>query len=230
MFRRFLLAAIPFVAAGALLLPATASASVNSTTYYADYTANDVSGAHDGTWFGTPMYAAGFTGKAGDGAFSFDGDGSEILMDQSVGAFGTAPATIKFAFQSSYSATEGSIMSERSDCENVSEGWWDVRIDTAGHLVVEFGGNTYIGLTGTHDIADGLWHRVVIHRDYSGVTVYVDDQLDAQGSVAPANIDPSVPFGIDNSPCINQDPTRPLVGNVDEVSVSYVSSTNNGTH
>jgi hypothetical protein len=227
MVRKLWLAATPFVAAAALVMPATATASVESSTYHADFTANDVSGAHDGTWYGTASYSTGFTGKATDGAFSFNGDGSEILMDPTVGSFGTRPATIKFDFQSSYSATEGSIMGERSGCYNVPEGWWDVRIDTAGHLVVEFGGNTYIALNGTHDIADGQWHRVVIHRDNTGVTVSVDDQLDAQGSVSPANIQPSVPFGIDNSPCIYEDPTQPLQGNVDEVSISYVSSSNN---
>jgi len=226
---------VSLLAVSALCTPATASATVSNVTYHADGTANDVSGNHDGTWVGTARYAPGFTGRPGDQAFSFNGDGSYIRTDLTVGSLGTAPSTISFDFRSSSSpATDESIMGARSSCDSVAsgEGWWDVRIVPGGNLFVEFGvvPTSYVPLFGSHDIADGLWHEVVIHRDYSGITVYVDGQLDAEGPPVAGNIDPSVPFSIDNDPCIGVDGTQPLVGNIDEVNVKYVSSTNNGHH
>lgn len=241
MLRRALLATGP--ARGALLLsllavcglgmPAAASATVTSVTYHADGTANDVSGNHDGTWVGTARYAPGFTGRPDDQAFSFNGDGSYIPTDRTVGSLGTAPSTISFDFQSSSSpATVESIMGARSSCGGVpsGEGWWDVRLLAGGGLAVEFGivPTSYVPIIVSQDIADGLWHQVVIHRDYSGITVYVDGQLDGQGPPVLGNIDPSVPFSIDHDPCTGEDGTQPLLGNIDDVSIKYVSSTNNG--
>jgi len=240
MFRRALLATglargvvlLSLLTVCGLSIPATASATVSDVTYHADGNANDVSGTHDGTWVGTARYASGFTGSPGNQAFSFNGDGSYISTDLTVGSLGTGPATISFDFQSLASGRQESIMGARYACvaKPYSEGWWDVRVRAAGNLVVEFGAapNVYVPLVGSHDVADGLWHQVVIHRDYSATTVYVDGQLDAQGPPVPGNIDPSVPFSIDHDPCVGTDPTQPLIGNIDNVNINYVSSTNNG--
>jgi hypothetical protein len=214
------------VLAGLLLVAAVAQAASASTiTYHADFNANDVSGTHDGTWVGTQSYATGFTGIAGDGAFAFGGDGSRIVMDKSVGAFGTLPATISFDIQTANALTQQSVMGERSVCGNASEGWWDIRQGfVGGHpgaVLVEFGdGTTYTNVNGVRSIADGNWHNVVVHRNNSGATLTIDGVLDGSTTSAPANINPSVPFGLDNSPCIGADPTTRLHANVDEINIT----------
>jgi hypothetical protein len=214
------LAALLLVAAGAQ------AASASTITYHADFNASDVSGTHDGTWFGTANYAEGFTGAAGDGAFAFSGDGSSILMDQTVGAFGTDPATISFEIQTTNRFSQQSVMGERSTCDNAPEGWWDIRQGAVGDgshpgaVLVEFGGNTYTGVVGQRDIGDGSWHNVVVHRDSSGITLTIDGVPDGSASIAPADINPSVPFGVDNSPCIFADRTIPLAANVDEINIT----------
>jgi hypothetical protein len=201
------------VLAGLLLLAAApqAGAALTTTIYHADGTANDVSGNHDGTWFGTARYASGYTGGAGDQAFSFNGDGSSILMDSAVGAFGTTPI-----------------------CDNALEGWLDIRQGLYGDqthpgaILVEFGGTSYMGVGGSRNIADGAWHQVVVTRDASGVvTLTIDGTVDASGSGATESIAPTVPFGVDNSPCIySGDSTIPLgsdpmAANVDEINIGY---------
>lgn len=212
-----------------LLVGAPAGAASSTVTYHADFTANDVSGAHDGTWVGTARYAPGVTGAAGDGAFAFTGDGSSILMDQSVGTFGTDQATISFDVQTTYSGFQQSLMGERSVCNNPAEGWWDIR-ETRGAINVEFGGAaSYINAIGNTNISDGLWHHVVVTRDGSGVTIKVDGVLDADAVGPPADINPSVPFGVDNSPCIGVDGTQPMQGNIDEINVTRGSPTPTST-
>src|SRR5262245_43666979 len=108
--------AIGVVAAGAMALGAQAAAAASTITYHADFNANDVSGTHDGKWTGKARYATGFTGGPLDGAFAFIGDRARIGMDNSVGRFGTDPATISFEVQTSYTASQQSIMGERSVC------------------------------------------------------------------------------------------------------------------
>jgi hypothetical protein len=223
--------AILGVFAGLLVVVVGAQAASASTiTYHADFNTNDMSGTHDGTWFGTASYAAGFTSAPGDGAFAFSGDRSSILMDQSVGAFGTDPATISFEIQTTNAFTQQSVMGERSACGNASEGWWDIRQGTIGDgthpgaVLVEFGGNNYAGVGGTRNIGDGSWHSVVAHRDNSGITLTIDGSPDGSVSVAPANINPSVPFGVDNSPCIGADSTIPLQANIDEINITRIAN------
>jgi hypothetical protein len=220
--------AILGVFAGLLLVGVGAQAASASTiTYHADGNANDVSGTHDGTWSGTAAYTTGFTAALGDQSFAFSGDGNSILMDQSVGAFGTDPATISFEMQTGNASTQQSVMGERLSCDSPPEGWWDIRQGTIGDgshpgaVLVEFGGNNnYAGVGGTRNIADGGWHSVVAHRDDVGITLTIDGSPDGSVSTAPANVNPSVPFGIDNSPCIHADSTIPLQAHIDEINIS----------
>lgn len=213
------------VLAGLLVVVAVAqSASASTVTYHADGNANDVSGTHNGTWNGAAAYAPGFTGGLGDQAFAING--TSITMDQSVGAFGTDPATISFWIQTSNFSSEQSVMGERSGCDNVSDGWWDIRQGAVGGyfgaIQIEFGdGANYLAFGGQRNIADGNWHHVVFHRGSSGATLTIDGTPDGSASGTAANIAPTVPFGVGNSPCIFADPTLPLVANVDEISISH---------
>jgi hypothetical protein len=208
-----------------LLAVGVQGAAASSTiTYHADFTANDVSGSHDGTWVGTARYATGFTGAAGDGAFAFTGDGARVVMDKSVGRFGTAPATISFELQTTNTASQQSVMGERSICNNPSQGWWDIRQNPSGQpgaLDVEFGGSrSYIDAYGSRNIADGAWHAVVVRRDNTGVTITIDGVIDGFAPGPSAKIWPSVPFGVDNSPCISVDGTLPMQGNIDDITIT----------
>jgi hypothetical protein len=220
--------AILGVLAGVLLMAAVAHASVSTLTYHADGSANDVSGTHNGTWNGIENYAPGFTGAAGDQSFAFSGDWSSITMDQTVGAFGTDPATISFEIQTTNVFTQQSVMGERSGCDNMPDGWWDIRQGSVGGhygaLQIEIGdGINYTALDGVRNIADGAWHHVVFHRDNSGITLTIDGTPDGSASGTAANVAPTVPFGVDNSPCIFQDPTFPLQANVDEITITHTS-------
>jgi hypothetical protein len=118
-------------------------------------------------------------------------------------------------------------MGERSVCNNPSEGWWDIRV-TGGVVNAEFGAGppgtttSYIDAFGTTPITDGLWHHVVVQRGENGVTITTDGQFDSFTPGPLADIEPvEVPFGINNSPCINgRDGTDPLHGSIDEVSIT----------
>src|SRR3954454_20108860 len=217
---------IGMAAAGVMAFGAQASsaASTPSTaTYHADFTTNDAFGAHNGTWVGKPHYTTGVTGAGGDGAFAFTGKKSAIVMDQSVGAFGTDVATISFDVQTTYAGSNTqSLMGARSVCGNPSEGWWDIRTGPFGVIVAEFGGGgSYVeAKTDPTNLANGQCHHVVVHRDNSGVTVTIDGVLHASASGAPANINPSVPFAVDNSPCIKGRGTASINGNIDEINIT----------
>ena len=143
-------------------------------------------------------------------------------MDQSVGAFGTDVASISFDVQTTYAgrATQ-SLMGERSACGNPPEGWWDIRQGPFGVIVAEFGGAaSYIeAKTGPTNIADGQWHHVVVVRDNSGATVTIDGVLNASAPGVPADINPSVPFAVDNSPC-TKSKTNYMNGNIDEIIIT----------
>jgi hypothetical protein len=139
----------------------------------------------------------------------------------------SVPALRRFRFeiQTSNALTQQSVMGERSACNNASDGWWDIRQGFvggySGAVLVEFGdGSTYTNVNGVRNIADGSWHSVVVHRDNSGVSLTIDGVLDASANSAPANVNPSVPFGVDNSPCIFADSTKPLNANVDEINIT----------
>ena len=110
------------------------------------------------------------------------------------------------------------VLGERSGCYAPPEGWWDIRQgaygfgDHPGAILVEIGASAYTAVGGTRNIADGAWHHVVVERDGSGVvTLTIDGTLDGSSSGTSENIAPTVPFGVDNSPCINSgDSTIPL--------------------
>jgi hypothetical protein len=214
---------IGVAAAGVMAFGAQAASAASTVTYHADFNANDASGDHNGTWVGKPKYATGSTGAVGDGAFAFTGKKSAIVMDQSVGAFGTDDATISFYVQTTYAGSSTqSLIGERSVCGNPSEGWWDIRTGPFGVIVAEFGGAaSYVeAKTDPTNLFNGQWHHVVVHRDNSGVTVTIDGVLHASGSGAPANINPSVPFAVDNDPCIKTKGTNSLNGNIDEIVIT----------
>jgi YVTN family beta-propeller protein len=216
-------------AGSSLYSPATEVTQVMATEvnyqWLANGNANDLSGQHDGTWSGTEAYAPGASGAAGDQSFAFDGDNSKVLMDSTVGDFGTDNAVIAFDINTTSSASM-SILGERTGdgCGPSGNGWWDVRMGN-GQFGIEFGGDaSYTGFSSTIAVNDGQWHHVVITRNQNGAYVTIDGQAAGSESNPVANIEPGVPFGLDNSPCIYQDSTQPFSGDLDNISITRIAA------
>ena len=187
-------------------------AAGTTITYHADGTTNDVSGTHNGTWFGPAVYLAGYTGASADQAFGAGPIPGYIETDTTVGTFGTDSATIDFYFKSGFASNEQlwSVMSARSGCNNPSDGWFDIRVgrptpnDPLGRMLVEFGdGPNYVNVVGQTNVMDNNWHHVIVTRGNTGVSINVDGAPDGNGASPAANVNPTVPFTIGHSPCTN---------------------------
>jgi hypothetical protein len=161
--------------------------------------ANDESGnGNDGTVNGATL-TTDRNGEAGS-AYSFDGVNDKIDTGNGWGNFGTGPVTI-------------SVWIKRNEIDNVdailSKGnygtgkQWYLRTDypvggtTHTHINFLFRAGAPIEqiqqIWSTSQLYPGTWHHVVAKRDSTGLSIYIDGQLDNTEASSPRNADSNVP-------------------------------------
>jgi len=194
-----------------------------TTIWTADGTTASTSGEHDGS-SENPMYAAGASGAADDQSFDFNGnnDWAPITMDSDVAQFGRAPFAVSFRMRTDRSH-QMSLLGARNVCGNDAIGWFDVRVINQ-RIGFEVGGDRYAAVMSPVLVANGQWHTVDLRRDGTGISVTVDGQT-ARVNTSPSAVNPTAPFGVNNSPCKYRDGTRPFLGQVDDIRVGPLDIT-----
>jgi hypothetical protein len=173
----------------------------------------DTVGMADGTLVGNVTYTAGFIGQG----FELDGNDSAITFGTEVGVFGTSDFSIAFAIQAAPAQTVEDLIGKRDLC--AASPFWNVRLGISGSIGFELYESTINTGTGAAvDVRDGVFHTVVITRQGSVVSIYVDGKLtnrnDAGIVADPTN---TAEMGVSNGACIDADGTLEFVGVIDEI-------------
>src|SRR5205823_3024348 len=118
-----------------------------------------------------------------------------------IGNFGTSDFTAEFWIQTTSTANLQSCIEKRDIC-NASH-HWEVRIGNCngcnnqgpGHMIFELYGcapgvgcGTWVPVTGSTAINDGIWHHVACVRHGSQSLVYVDGHLDGSGTTGTGQV------------------------------------------
>jgi len=139
----------------------------------------------------TPVWSSGHNSTSGQ-ALTFDGQGSYVKLDSSVGDTlgGTATLTAWINTTQKGSATttawnNPSIIGSEEIGYTRDIQWG--AIDSAGHIGIGVGNSA---IYSNAVVADGQWHQVSISRSVdakgvSTVSIYVDGVLDTTGTIAP---------------------------------------------
>ena len=168
-------------------LVATPALSENLLHHWpGDGNALDVVGGINGSLVGNTSFT---TGQVGD-AFSFDGSGDYVDIDQSASFLGTDPFSVSAWIQTSSSA-EQVIAQQRSQAAWMGEwiiavSWYhdNGNLSDPGKLCYwDHDGGQGLGFCSAQRVDDGEWHHVVFTRDAAGEgSLYIDGILDASQS------------------------------------------------
>lgn len=203
----------PLVLAIVTLLAAPPAHAGMTHSWPAEGNALDAVGMADGTLVGNVTYTTGFIGQG----FELDGNDSAITFGTDVGNFGTSDFSVAFAIKAGPSQTIEDILAKRDVCS--FSPFWDVRISPSGTIGFELYESTTNTGTGVNvNVRDGVFHTVVIARQGSVISIYIDGRLinrnDAGFVADPTN---TAEMGVSNGACIDSDGTLELVGVIDEI-------------
>ena len=170
---------------------------------------------------GTTLVQNGIQGQA----MSFDGINGYLNVAQGiveghdVGNFGTGDFTISFWMKTEVAGFVA-IIGKRQFCQAGS--FFDLRLGNDMSVVLyhdasSANSNTFSGL---RVLNDGIWHQVVLTRQGTTATLYVDGKLDRQNTNEPVvNIVNTVDLWIGRSRCTGIDGTGYYEGLFDEIRV-----------
>jgi hypothetical protein len=168
-----------------------------------DMSGNGNHGTVNGASLGTDRH--GISGKA----YSFDGVDDLIDTGDEWGNFGTSPVSISFWLNRNTNDNCDAILSKGSYGNEVNQ--WYLRTDqpigdgpeTNIHFTFSSGGTSTDrqGIHSKSQIRPGLWRHVVVERDSTGMSIYIDGQLDNRETSSPINADSdiNVKFGYADS-------------------------------
>lgn len=186
----------------------------------ADGDTRDAQGTATGTWSGTPSYIGGHMGYAGDEGFSFDGTNDVSIEDAGVGSIGTADFSLDMWVKVSPQSANYEVFS--IGCTSNATAGIDLRYDAIGFsLDVEgtSGGTGFGDFAGS--VVDGGWHEVTVSRSGTDISLAVDGGTPTtQQSAIVLDITTSDPVELGNSACATANSAVPLVGALDDVSLS----------
>lgn len=129
---------------------------------------------------GTAQAAALVTGGKFGKARNFYADTDHIAFSTTLGNFGTSDFTVSAWFKT-VNSTLQTILSKYNNTSGASG--WDLKTNTynsitRNYLVIRSNNSNVLRAYGTKNIADGLWHQVVLERQGSSFCLYVDGQPD----------------------------------------------------
>ncbi|MFC1664428.1 LamG-like jellyroll fold domain-containing protein [Pseudomonadota bacterium] len=166
---------------------------------------------------GGATFASGKLGLA----FDLGKTGDSVGFGDGVGNFGTSDFTVSFWIRSQ-PGQGGSLINKREICGHHS--FWDIRMAVTGRLVVEVDQNTsatnYLAFYNQRPVNDGQYHHVVLTREGTSVSLYIDGLLDGSGnSNGVTNLSNSAPVLVGQNVCIGHDSTRELAGQLDDLGI-----------
>ena len=177
--------------------------------------ANDALGANHGTLQNGVAFAAGKVGQA----FNFDGVNDAVLINKTLGNFGSADFTIGFWIKTTATRIEA-VMGKRELCDHAS--FWSVRTIN-GQLLLELDqadGGTYNLLKSDKTVNDGTFHHIMLARQGVTLQLFLDGALErSQIRARQANVSNPAAFVIGNDVCVGVDKTKPFTGQLDEVEI-----------
>jgi Concanavalin A-like lectin/glucanases superfamily len=194
--------------------------------WQAEGNANDSVGTDNGTLVGV-TFAPGASGT--DQAFSFGGAADQVVFDTAGGNPGTAAFTFAFAIKAGAATEEQAIWEKRAQCNSDGTSFWGFRMQPNGRVNFEAQdtvGEDYMDLGSIAAVNDGAWHWVVVTRQTTTASLYVDGQLQATTTTATtADISKATPMRAGVSTCDGIDGTTALVGQLDELMIFPVALT-----
>jgi hypothetical protein len=190
----------------------------------AEGNANDSVGMDNGTLVGV-TFGPGVYGT--DQAFSFGGAADQVVFNTAGGNPGLGAFTFAFAVKATAATQEQAIWEKRAQCNSDGTSFWGFRMQPNGRVNFEAQntvGQDYMDLGSTAVVNDGAWHWVVVTRQTTTASLYVDGQLQATTTTATtADISKRTPMRAGVSTCDGVDGTTALVGQLDELMIFSVA-------
>ncbi len=164
-----------------------------------------------------------------DQAFSFGGAGDQVVFDNNGGNPGTDAFTFAFAIKTTEATQEQAIWERRAQCDSDGTSFWGFRMQPNGRVNFEAqdtAGEDYMDLGSTAPVNDGAWHWVVVTRQATTASLYVDGQLQETATTpTTADISKATPMRAGVSTCDGVDGTTALVGELDELMIFQTALT-----
>jgi hypothetical protein len=210
------LSSVPVAAASNATPPATPRLS---HWWPADGNATDMVAHDDGHLRSGVSYGPG--GDGADQAWSFAGGADNaVVFNRRVGNFGTAPFTLSFEVQTTFTGFEQAVWDKRDVCHNGS--FWEFRIVNGDMSfdIYDTPPNVNPSVTSTIAVNDGAWHQIVAIREGRRIHLYVDGTL--EGSATTSNVlnlsnDVHMTAGV--NVCDGVDATVPFQGELGELKI-----------
>jgi len=134
----------------------------------------------------------------GGASLILDGTGNVYAADSPDWHFGTNDLTVHFWMKQTDTTNNQIIVCQQTESGN-QRSWTFNRLITSGFI--QFSGRvtgftTFVTLTGTTVVTDGVWHHIAVVRSGTSFFLFIDGTIEDTDTQSDAFFDSTAPFGI----------------------------------